>query len=293
MSRRTSRHAQSSSSVTCDGSPARSEPLGRRLQDPVLAVTALASTGAATIHAAIAPEHTNWWASVVFFAAFAAFQFGWALYVVLRRPAPLVLVLGAAVNLAALATWVMSRTAGMPFGPHQGVAEPAARADIIASVLGVVVALGALALTRGWRPDRVLPVHPVFSAGAGGLAVSALSLVALTGVSGHAHSIGEEHGHGDHASNIEAAAVSEALTPEAELALCRRTAEVRSDATLAQALAAANGNPAAITKAEKAAAKRLARALAKCEGAPAPTTASEPAKKPAETAPHPDDGHSH
>ena len=291
MSRRSSRRASLSSPATSDQSPARVQPVSRLLQDPVLAVTVLASAGAAIIHAAIAPEHTNWWASVVFFVALAAFQLGWALYVVLGRPAPAVLLLGGAVNLAALATWVVSRTTGMPFGPHQGVAEPAARADIIASVLGIVVAVGALAIARGWAPHRVLPMRPALSTGAGGLAVSALSLVALTGVSGHAHSIGEEHGHGDHASNIEAAAASEPLTPELALALCRRTAEVRSDAALAKTLAAANGNPAAITKAEKVGAKRLARALAKCEGAPAPTPV--PAKKAVDTAPHPDDGHSH
>lgn len=289
MSRRPSRHAQSSSSPTSDASAGVSS-IGRQLQNPVLAVTALASTGAAIIHAAIAPEHTNWWASVVFFTSLAAFQFSWALYVVLRKPAPFVLLLGTGVSLAAFATWVVSRTTGMPFGPHQGVAEPAARADIIANVLGLVVAIGAVALARRWTLHRALPVRPVFSAGAGGLAVSALSVVALTGVSGHAHSIGEDHGHGDHTSNIEAAAVSEPLSPQAALALCRRTAQVRSDAALAKALGAANGNAAAITKAEKAAAKRLARAVAKCDGAPAPTPV--PTKKP-ETDSHPDDGHSH
>lgn len=257
---------------------------------PVLAVTALASAGAGTIHGAVAPEHTNWWASVVFFAGLAAFQIGWAAYVIVRNPGRLALLFGAGANLAAFATWTVSRTSGLPFGPHQNVAEPAARADIIASVLGVLVALGSIGIARNWRPHSLLPVRPAFAAGAGGLAVSALSLVALTGVSGHAHSIGEEHVHDDHASNIEAAAVSEPLTPAAALALCRRTAEVSSDAALAKALSAANGNPAAITKAEKAAERKLDRALAKCQGSPAPAT---PKKQTMVTTPHPDDGHSH
>ncbi|WP_019873188.1 hypothetical protein [Sporichthya polymorpha] len=252
-------------------------------------VAALASLGAGIIHAAVAPEHTNWWASVAFFVALALFQLGWGGYVLLRKPAPLVLLLGAAANLAALATWAVSRISGMPFGPHQGVAEPAARADIIASVLGVLVAVGALGLARGWRPRSLLSMRPALSAGAGGLAVSALSLVALTGVSGHAHSIGEEHGHAGHTSDLQAAAATAPLTPAAAVVQCRRTAEVRTDAVFAKAAAAANGKPAAILKAEKAAKKMLKRELAKCATAPAPA----PTKKVVEATPHPDDGHAH
>ena len=288
MSRRSSRHALSST-ATDDRHPGRAG-IASRLKavrhDPLLVVTTLASIGAGVVHGAVAPEHTNWWVSVVFFVSLAAFQIAWGVFVLLRRPATPVLALGIAVNLGALVTWTVSRTSGMPIGPHQGSAEPAARADIIASLLGVLVAVGALALARSWRPQPLLRMRPLLSTGAGGLAVSALSMVALTGVSGHAHSVGDDH---DHAANVQPAAATAQLTPEAATALCRRTAQVTSDANFAKVAAAANGRAAAIAKAEKATKKQLKRELAKCEGAPAPLQA----KKVVEATPQPDDGHSH
>lgn len=287
VSRRSSRHALS---PTADDRPSGRADVASRLgavrHDPLLVVTALASVGAGVVHGAVAPEHTNWWASVVFFVSLAVFQVAWGAFVLLRRPATPVLLLGTGVNLGALVTWTVSRTSGMPIGPHQGSAEPAARADIIASGLGVLVAVGALALARGWRPQPLLRMRPVLSAGAGGLAVSALSLVALSGVSGHAHSVGEDHGH---AANVQPAAAAVELTPEAATALCRRTAQVTSDANFAKAAAAANGKAAAITKAEKATKNQLKRALAKCDDAPAPAQT----KKVVQATPHPDDGHGH
>ena len=290
MSPRSSRHSSSSPIATDDRPPGRAAVARKAVRhDPLLLVTALASIGAGIIHGAVAPEHTNWWASVAFFVALSVFQIGWGGYVLLRKPAPLVLLLGAAANLAALATWTVSRISGMPFGPHQGVAEPAARADIIASVLGVLVAVGALGIARDWRPRSLLSMRPAFSAGAGGLAVSALSLVALTGVSGHGHSIGEGDGHAGHTNDLQVAASTAPLTPAAATALCRRTAQVSTDAAFAKAAAAANDKPAAITKAEKAAKKMLKRELAKCATAPAPA----PTKKVVEATPHPDDGHGH
>lgn len=261
-----------------------------RLRDirnhPLLAVTALASLGAGVVHAAVAPEHSNWWASVVFFVGLAAFQIGWAGYLLFAQPVRAALVLGAAVNAVALGTWLVSRTSGMPFGPHRGVAEPAARADVIASVLGVLVIVGATGLALGIALRPSTRLGPILSTGAGGLAVSALSVVALTGVSGHAHSL-DEHGHRAHPANVQAAGATAQLTPAAAMAQCRRTAQVSTDATFAKTVAAVGGNAAAITKAEKAAKKQLKRALAKCGGLP------DAAPAPAKASPHPDDGHSH
>lgn len=172
---------------------------------PLLVVTALASAGAGIVHAAVAPEHTNWGASVAFFVALAVFQIGWAAYVLARAPGTTALALGAAVNLLAVATWAVSRTSGLPFGPHQGAAEPAARADLIACALGLLVALAAPALARQGGRQPVARVRSALSVGAGGLAVSALSVFALTGVSGHSHLAGAEH---DHAAPLEVQAVS-------------------------------------------------------------------------------------
>lgn len=161
---------------------------------PLLLVTALASAGAGVVHAAAAPEHTNWGASVAFFVGLAVFQVGWAAYLLAQRPAPAVLALGAAVNVLSLGIWAVSRVSGLPVGPHRGEAEAAGRADIVASALGVIVVLGAVALARHWGHQPVARLRSALSAGVGGLAVCALSVFALTGVSGHAHLAEGEHG---------------------------------------------------------------------------------------------------
>ena len=236
----------------------------------------------------MAPEHTDWWASVAFFVSLASFQIGWAVYVLARKAAPSIFLLGAGANLVAVATWAVSRTSGLPFGPEQGTAESAARADVIATVLGLAVAMGALSIARAWRLYPFVHLRPALSSGAGGLAVSALSIVALTGVSGHGHAEVGGH-HGGNTANIEPAAATQQLSPAIATAQCRRTARVSSDAEFAKAAAAANGNPAAITKAEKAAKKQLKRALATCDRAPAPAQT----KQVVGSTPHPDDGHGH
>lgn len=289
MSRHSPRHR--SSPTPSDERPAEGVGVVDRLhavrRDPLLVVTALASVGAGAIHGAVAPEHTNWAASVVFFVSLAVFQIVWGGHLLVRGLAPRILLLGVGVNLAALVTWTVSRTSGMPIGPHQGSAEPAARADIIASVLGVLVAVGASALFRSWRPVPPLRAPAALMTGAGGAMVSALSIVALTGVSGHGHDARDDHGH---AANLQPAVAAAQLTPEAAAALCRRTAQVTSDAAFAKAAAAANGKAAVITKAEKAAKKTLKRALARCDDGAAARV--QPRKVVGES-PHPDDGHDH
>lgn len=275
--------------------PARNRHGGARLRavrrDPLLAVAAFASLGAGAVHAAVTPEHTDWWATVVFFAGLAAFQIGWSVLIVLR-PARPALLLGAAVNIGALATWVISRTIGMPFGPSSGVAETAARADVIASALGAVVVVVALSYAwRGAPVRRLNRVRPMWATGGGGLTVSALSIVALTGVSGHGHAGGDDHGaHGVVAS--QAAAVTAATAPDAAAATCRRVAKIEVDAAFAKAVSVSNGKAAAVSKAERAATKQLKRALANC--APARVAApSDPVAPAAEDEPHVDDGHDH
>lgn len=261
-------------------------------RDPLLAVAAFASLGAGIVHAAVAPEHTNWWASVVFFVGLAVFQIGWAVLVLVlaRDVSRAVLLFGALANAAALATWALSRTSGMPFGPHQGQAEPAARADVIAGMLGAIVVVAALTCARRrLHLHRVSRLRPAWATSGGGLAVSALSIVALTGVSGHAHSVGEEHaGHSGVASQAGAAATA----PGAAATACKQAAKIEADAAFAKAVSAGNGEAAAVTKAEKVAAKQLKRALADCGSARAAAPVA-PVAPAAEDEPHADDGHDH
>ncbi|MGQ0843047.1 MAG: hypothetical protein ACT4QF_02820 [Sporichthyaceae bacterium] len=263
-------------------------------QDPLLALAVFASLGAGAIHLAIAPEHTSWWLSVVFFLGLGLAQIGSAVYLA-ARPVRTPIMLGLALlNVGALATWLVSRTTGMPFGPHKGVAEPAARADIVATVLGLTVVLTALAIARHWHPlHRLAQLRPALTTATGATAVSALSLIALTGVSGHAHSVGEE-GHSGHTSAVVTSVsgggsvAAPALSP---LALCKREARIENDAAFAKAVVAAKGKAKAIAKADRASRKQLRAALAECAGSPQvapapPAPAPAPVKKS-------DDGHDH
>lgn len=214
MSRHASPHPAPARSDTSHRRSSRRGRLAELPRDPVLALAVSASIGAGLVHAAVAPEHRDWWASVAFFAALGAFQIGWAALVLFASSSRRLLLLGAAVNLGALLTWLLSRTAGMPFGPTQGVTESMARADVLASLLGAVVIASALALARGWSPlARPTRVRPLALAGAAGMFASAVSVLALTGVSGHGHGIGDHGEHGGTPGGILPAAVSTDIEP--------------------------------------------------------------------------------
>jgi hypothetical protein len=97
----------------------------------------------------IAPHWDDWWAYGVFFLAAGAFQALCAPAIVRRpRSAPVALA-AIAGNLAIVGMYVLSRTAGVPLGPHEGVVEEAGAIDLavtaaeIATVLCLVTLLGA------------------------------------------------------------------------------------------------------------------------------------------------------
>ena len=86
---------------------------------PVLAAL---SAGAGVIHAAMAPSHmAEWGVEGVAFALVAWAQLLLAA-ALLRRPSLDVLQATIILNLGVLAAWLVSRTAGFPFGPEEGVA---------------------------------------------------------------------------------------------------------------------------------------------------------------------------
>ncbi|MGB0971121.1 MAG: hypothetical protein ACPGVG_09195, partial [Mycobacterium sp.] len=106
-------------------------------------VAAAASLGVALIHLAVLTSHwQEWRPSGVFFALLAVFQFGWALATAVRTPAA-VLASGIVVNLTAIALWALSRTSGIPFGPHAGEAEAMQASGVAAVLLEGTVVIGA------------------------------------------------------------------------------------------------------------------------------------------------------
>jgi len=182
-------------------------------------VLAALSLGAGGIHfAMIGPHFDEWWASGLFFAALAWFQVAWAAGVVLR-PSRALLAVGALVNAGAVGVWAVSRTWGVPVGPHSGVAEAASFVDVLATAFEGVLLLGCLALIL--RPRLSTMRASRFSAlpaWIAGLGVVVLTTMAFTPsfASGHSHGpvghpagghggAGDEtamegHGHGDGAA---------------------------------------------------------------------------------------------
>ncbi len=144
------------------------------------------SVGAASIHFAVSPDHFKEYALYgLFFAALGWFQVVWgAAY--FARPSSGLAALGGAVNAAVVAIWIVSRTAGLPFGPTPGVPEPVGLADAVASELeGLLVAgtvmqiVGALA-ARGRASGRWLAIGGVVFAAV--FLVSVLALAASGGL---------------------------------------------------------------------------------------------------------------
>ncbi|MGQ0843161.1 MAG: hypothetical protein ACT4QF_03395 [Sporichthyaceae bacterium] len=169
---------------------------GRQLFKPPAAAVALMASGSAAagaVHVAVIPAHGDWTPAVVFFAALAAFQLGWAASL-LRRVALDGLLIGVAVNAIALLVWILSRTSGMTFGPHPGVAEPFGRSDVLSAGFQTAVVAAAFWTIAGHRAtvaDRTRKAG-ILSASGVVAAVSLLAVVAIGGASDHRHGPGTE-----------------------------------------------------------------------------------------------------
>jgi hypothetical protein len=149
--------------------------------------------GAGLVHLALAPAHTG--TSAVEGVALAVA--GWLQLVlaaaVVRAPGRGLLRAVIVADLAFVAAWAVSRTAGLPFGEHAGHAASAGFVDLTVVGLEVAAVLVAAALLRG-------PL-PVPSTGGLGLAVPLVVAALVTGAiaspGARDHASGS---HGDHAA---------------------------------------------------------------------------------------------
>jgi hypothetical protein len=159
-----------------------------------LSAIALASVAAGAINiAAAATVGRASSQNLAFFAVVAAAQIGWGAVALVRAPWRW-LALGAAGNLVVAATWVVSRTAGLPAGVYAGVKLPVGFPDALATVLEVAIAVGAAALMiSGRRLERSAARSPRVTVAAAVVA----GALALTGVLAQAGAIGSTPtGHG-------------------------------------------------------------------------------------------------
>jgi hypothetical protein len=121
---------------------------------------ALLSVGAGYVHLAYVGSHwRDWWAYGVFFLATGIFQVLYGV-LVLRRPRALVALLGVAANLGIVGMYVISRTEGVPLGPHEGVKEQAGAIDIATTASEIVLVAVLLLLVaprvRRWTLNLLL-----------------------------------------------------------------------------------------------------------------------------------------
>jgi hypothetical protein len=163
-----------------------------RTEPQVLSAIALASiaAGAINIAAAATVGRDSSTQTLAFFVAVAAAQLAWGAVALVRAPRWW-LALGAVGNLLVVATWVVSRTVGLPVGEYAGVTLPVGVADGLATALEAVTAAGAVwLLVRGRAPAR----SPARSVGATVATAVLVGALALTGVLSQAGAFGSSGG---------------------------------------------------------------------------------------------------
>ena len=166
----------------------------------VLSAIALASLAAGAINiAAAATVGRDSAQNLAFFVVVAAAQLVWGAVALARAPRWW-LALGALGNLVVVATWLVSRTVGLPVGEYAGMQLPIGFADGLATALEAVTVVGAAALlVRGRGPARS-PARSPGATVAAAVVVGALALVgvlAQAGATGSSSSGSDQNGGGE------------------------------------------------------------------------------------------------
>jgi len=160
----------------------------------VLSAIALASIAAGSINlAAAATVGRDSAQNLAFFVVVGAAELVWGAVALARAPRWW-LAIGAVGNLVVAATWVVSRTVGLPVGEYAGIRLLVGFADGLATALEAVVVVGAAALlVRGRSPAR----SPARSPGVAVAAAVVVGALALVGVLSQAGAIGSSPGGSD------------------------------------------------------------------------------------------------
>jgi hypothetical protein len=165
----------------------------------VLSVIAMASIAAGAINLAAAATVGRGNAqNLAFFIVVGAAQVAWGAVALVRAPRWW-LALGAAGNLIVVATWVVSRTVGLPVGPEAGITLPVHFPDVLATALEAAVVVGSAALlARGLGTVRSAALAPRVTAAAAVVA-GALALggvLSQAGVFGSSSAGSQQNGPG-------------------------------------------------------------------------------------------------
>ena len=180
------------------------------------------SAAAGVIHFAVLTEHTGGDLIVpIGFAVAGWIQLAIAGVIIARRPAPALYWITIVANLAFIAVWAWSRTAGLPFDPYGGVAEPVGALDLTAALLeagAVVIASALLLAPRSVNvPERVslvtglevlalatiVMIVPASSSGGGGHHDGSTETASSSGGGHHGGTMAATaSGSGDHAAEM-------------------------------------------------------------------------------------------
>jgi hypothetical protein len=185
MSAEPRRNVITSASRPAPASGPRADP--DRNPARILSAIAMASIAAGAINiAAAATVGRAATQNLAFFAVAAAAQLGWGAVALVRAPRWW-LAAGAAGNLVVAATWVVSRTAGLPAGVYAGIKLPVGFPDALATALEVAIVAGAAVLVvRGRGLARSAARSPRVTIAAAVVA----GVLALFGVLAQAGAIG-------------------------------------------------------------------------------------------------------
>ncbi len=162
-------------------------------------LAAVLSLTAGAVHFGYAPHHLSEdWAHGWFFLLIAAYQCAFAVLIV-ARPRRWVWASAIIVNVGIIATWVISRTIGLPLGPEALRSEVFSAPDIVSSVVeGIIILLAIVALAFPaflQRPSRER-ISLRFAALAIGTVAVVLGAIMLTPSYTEAHETAG-HAHGD------------------------------------------------------------------------------------------------
>lgn len=163
---------------------------GLRKWAPLLKLAAgLTLLGAAVIHVTQIDIHLEEWAAAgVFFIMLSAAQALLGIGLLMRASGTLSSA-AIAVSLIAIAAWVVSRTAGLPFGPEAGAPEPVGRPDSLATLFEAVTTITLVALFRNGpsRAETSLLGSRYLIAAALSASIAGLTVYAIQPVEGCGH----------------------------------------------------------------------------------------------------------
>jgi hypothetical protein len=133
-------------------------PAARTAATPWLCrVTAVSCLfGAEAVHIAVMDEHLHEWLLAGLFFLVLAVVEGLLAAALVVAGTPALRWTAVCVSLGTVALWLLTRTAGLPFGPMAGRPEPVGQADMVATLLELVTAVVLLVpltgtRTAGWR----------------------------------------------------------------------------------------------------------------------------------------------